>query len=173
MRYVSCILALSFLAGSCGDDRPKPDDLAYSQDLSAAAPMDLTVPPDLPPPTCLPLKIGLYNENVAYSYTPIGGGPPPMFVTSTTTAALRGDGVLLRPAGPPPDPSKFHCSFTLADIDPKTCLAPCCPGQTTSPLIFVSSGGWVLWTNGTCVFSTLSTLQYAAAIFGIDGYFNR
>lgn len=174
MRYKTCASVLVLALTACGDDVSG----GLSADLSAtavdsAAPADLSVSPDLTPaPVCSKPKPGLYDEVVSYVFVSATGGSPGV-TNSNDPVAVREDGALVRPPNLPIAPDRFHCSFDLLGVDAKSCTVPCCPGQTTSPIVFVNSGGWAMWVQGSCVFTTANGAQYIATPYSIDGRFNR
>ncbi len=176
MWYKTCIPTILALALGCGDGgSPSTADLTASVTVDLSPPADMLVAdgPDMTSMFCATPKPGLYSEIISYSFVPVVGGGSPQNVASNTTMAVRGDGALVRLPGPAPDATRFHCAFTFDDVDKKSCLVPCCPGQTASPTVFVSSGGWVMWLGGTCTFATASGVNFAATTFDIQGYFNR
>src|SRR5512147_1735382 len=170
MRHLA-LLAITLAA--CGDGGDAPD-LAplVTPDLSVAE-SDLSVPPlppDLMPPLCATPQPGIYAEVVQYNYTPAAGGTA-MFATSETFAIVKNDGSYMRPSSTFTSPTLFHCSFTA--VDPATCMAPCCPGQTASPTMYFDRGGWVIWSGGACAFQTATGAQFIANITDVEGYFQR
>jgi hypothetical protein len=114
---------------------------------------------------------GIYNEGVSYTFVSASGGMPTM-VGWNSTVVVRNDGTFARPVtGPPAGPAQFHCTYT--SVDQQTCMAPCCPDQVTSPVMYFDKGGWTIWTTGSCAFQTLSAAQYIATITTIESYLSH
>lgn len=169
MRYY--MLAATLLIG-CGS-APAPLDLASPVVLDFAAPVeDLAqpAPPDLAFSICTAPQPGIYNELLFYNYTLAGGGTA-MGANSQTAVIVKNDGSFVRPSTTFATPTLYHCSFTA--VDSTTCLAPCCPGQTASPVMYFDKGGWTFWVGGACAFQTTTGAQYIANITDVEGFFVR
>jgi hypothetical protein len=161
MRYLTIA---AFLALGCGDAAPKTPDDGPPPDLVEL--VDLSVPADFSVASCTRPPAGSYQETLVYTFTPLGGGGVQM-AYSMTPAAVSPQGEFVRPSGPLISPSLYHCAFTVDDVD-EACTAPCCPGQPTSPTVYVDSSGWVLWMAGQCTYQA-SGSNYTATISIIRG----
>lgn len=170
MRYVIFVLALA----ACGDGPQIPElDLAVPV-VDLAKPADLAQPADmvqLPPPACTTPRPGIYTEYLQYTYVQVTGPGTPFIVTYGAPVVIKNSGALERPAGGFPSPDRFHCSFDIADA--ASCMAQCCPGQPSSPVLYFDGGGWTMWTAGSCAFQTTLAAQYIATVTAVDGIFLR
>jgi len=174
MRYF--MIATAFLC-ACGSSDKQPPDIAVAVEVDLAAPDDLTVLasidaalPDFAFSSCTPPHVGIYNETVQYSYVPAAGGPS-TFASSGSIVAIKNDGSYTRPSAVFTSPDRYHCLFT--SVDALTCLTACCPGQASSPTMYVDNGGWALWTGGACAFQTTTGAQFIANIADVEAYFTR
>jgi hypothetical protein len=163
MRYLT---AIALLALGCGDaSTPTTSDLAEAVDLSP--PADLASPLDLAAPTACNLpRPHEFIETIFYTFVQIGGSGPPLPSGSSTSVAVNNLGQITRPKVPLASPSMFTCTFTEANVSDVDCTAPCCPGQPTSPTVYVDNSGWATWVTGSCSFSIGAT-QYVATITNI------
>jgi hypothetical protein len=164
MRYV--VLVFLFACGACGDDGVEGStDLAVPLIVDASQPIvDLASPDLLPslPPACSLPAAREYVEQVGYQYVQIGGGGVPGSVYSGTPVVVTNRRQIVRPKTPLTS-SNYRCEFTEVNIDENTCTASCCPGQPSSPIVYVDSAGWSLWQSGSCAF-TAGPTQYVATI---------
>jgi len=163
------------LALAACDDGPHlmPVDLAIPA-MDMTEPVDMTKPVDmveLPPPACTSPLPGIYTEYLQYTYVPVNGPGSPATVTYGAPVTVRNDGAFDRPKGGFQSPNVFHCTFDAPDKT--TCMAQCCPGQPSSPTLYFDSGGWTMWTSGSCAFQTTLAAQYIATVTAIDGIFLR
>lgn len=163
MRYVVAIFLLT--SAACGDKSNDPFDLSVL--IDAAEPIvDLATPADLlPPPACSLPVAKVYLESVGYQFVQIGSGGSPSGVFTASPASVTNRGQIVRPKTPFTS-ATYHCEFTEANIDAMTCTAPCCPGQPSSPIVYVDASGWSLWQSGSCAYAAGSA-QYVATIIQI------
>ena len=167
------LVYIALLLVGCGSGAQPTADLALPSSPEDLSVVDLalpSVPPDMVVLPCSSPKAGIYNESISFTYAPAGGGMA-IAAGNTQPAIVRNDGTLTRPMATFPAPNLFHCNFTA--VDPKTCLATCCPDQASSPLVYVDGGGWILWLGGACAYQTTTGAQYVANVTMLDGYFVR
>ena len=166
---VNTVFLMMFVLSGCGSptkdsplmDMPEPIDASVRASPDLSPRIDFSIAP------CTAPQPGIYIENVSYTYNTNVG---PMNALSSSTPIVRNSGQIDR-SQPIVDSTRFHCSFS--SFDPLTCLAPCCPGEATSPSVYVDRGGWTTWSPGMCSFSTASGAQYTATIMYVDSVFSR
>jgi hypothetical protein len=165
MRYGALIFLI--VCGACDDDGVGGTDLSVPAISDAAAPivdlasLDLLPPP--PPPACSLPAPREYLEQISYQYVQIGGGgggPVSAYYGGPVVVSNRGQ--IVRPKTPLASAS-YRCEFTEVNVDENTCTAACCPGQPSSPIVYVDSAGWSIWQSGSCAY-TAGALQYVATI---------
>lgn len=173
MWYKSCLALAAAVAASCGDGAPSrvPDLAAVVTEVADMTPApDLLPTTDLLPRRCSSPAAVEYLEFLAYTWTQVGGGPPPQYASNSTPVSVQGDGKIVRSRTSPPTPDRLSCTFTESDIDSATCTALCCPGSLLSPVVYVDSRGWSLWTTGSCTF-VIGATQYTASVNQISTSF--
>lgn len=169
------VTVVLFIA-SCGSaPAPAVTDLSpvVVSDFSSEAPVidmngDMSIYPCRP----LPITPGVYYEQVAYMLN-VGTGGAPTFFSSSGLVRVGVNELIVRPGDPLVSLSQFQCTFTEKNVDPLDCTAPCCPGQATSPIVYVTKGGWTGWTSGTCSFSTTANATYSASVVNVGTTFIR
>jgi hypothetical protein len=113
---------------------------------------------------------GIYSETIYYNYVSSFGGVA-QSAGSTAALVVRNDGSFERPMTALVSPMQFHCSFT--NVDPMSCLADCCPGQLSTPVMYFDRAGRTMWVGGTCQFTTMPSGSYVATITDVEGYLSR
>lgn len=168
---------VALLVVGCGDGAgPALGDMtpAPPTDLSAVV-VDISpppAPPDMAVAKCTTPMPGIYSEYIQFNWVPLGGGVS-MGSGWQSQVVVKNDGAIERPTTNIPAPTLYHCLFTEADLDKDACLAPCCPKQATSPLVYFEKAGWTMWIGGTCQYQTTGGIQYSATIVDVEGAFSR
>lgn len=171
LLFVACLLS------GCGSGSKEPGaaDLAQAVvlDLAHVDEPDLAVVlpiADMAFSPCTAPMPGIYSETIYYNYVS-GAGGVAQSAGGSAILVVRNDGSFERPVMPLVSPTQFHCGFT--SIDPLTCLANCCPGQPSTPVMYFDRAGWTLWVGGTCQFTTTPGSSYIATITDVEGFLNR